>query len=242
MGSARERWALGVRGVRAARLVGAAALAACVLAPAVAAARTPLPTIEVVQPPRRLRLLDVRGPVQFGWGWSNVYRAPVYAMSFEAQISMLELTDTTWMHVVFGESGVLSAVRPAGEERPPGFLGIDVGLGLSRYAPRGPAFLLTVTTGPRWAHDGPQRLRSDGIGVQGKAEVYPFYMSVPEIVASDRGWFRRRILSGLSLWASARWDQVLDRRGNTWAGGVGLDLGRTVLLPVIQAVDGQHRS
>lgn len=218
-------------------MLGVAALAASVLVPAVASARTPLPTIEVVQPPRRLRLLDVRGPVQFGWGWSNLYRAPAYSMSFEAQISMLELTETTWMHVVFGESGVLSAVRPAHEERPPGFLGLDVGVGLSRYAPRGPAFLLTATTGPRWAHDGPQHLRSDGFGVQGKAEVYPFYMTVPEIVASDRGWFRRRILSGLSLWAGARWDQVLGRSGNTWSGGVGLDLGRTVLLPVVQAVD-----
>jgi len=215
-------------------------LTSCVLAPAAASARTPLPTIEVVQPPKRMRLIDVRGPVQFGWGWSNVYRAPAYSMSFEAQISMLELGDTTWMHVVFGESAVLSAVRPANEERPPGFLGLDVGLGISRYAPRGPAFLLTATAGPRWANDGPQRLRSDGFGVQGKAEVYPFYLTVPEIVAGEHRWLRRHVLSGLSLWAGARWDQVLGRSGNTWAGGVGLDLGRTVLLPVMQAVSGRR--
>jgi hypothetical protein len=214
-------------------------VAAGMLAPELAAARTPLPTIEVVQPKKRLRLLDVRGPVQFGWGWSNVYRAPAYSMSFEAQISMLEITETTSMHLVFGESGVLSAVRPEGEERPPGFLGIDMGLGISRYAPRGPAFLLTATAGPRWASNGPQRLRSDGFGVQGKAEVYPFYMSIPEIVAGDRCWFRRYVLSGVSVWAGTRWDQVLDRKGNTWSGGVGLDVGRTVLLPVMQAL--HHR-
>lgn len=218
-------------------MAGGAVLVASVLAPALASARTPLPTVEVVQPPRRLRLLDVRGPVQLGWGWSNVYRAPAYAMSFEVQASMVELTETTWLHFAFGESGVLSAVRPAGAEQPPAFLGIDLGLGLSRYAPRGPAFLLTATAGPRWASDGPQRLRSDGFGVQGKAEVYPFYMTVPEIVATDRRWFRKHVLSGLSLWAGTRWDQVLDRRGNTWMGGVGLDLGRTVILPVLQAAD-----
>lgn len=223
--------------VRAKRLASVVALGVGVLAPAVAAARTPLPTVEVVQSPRRLRLLDVRGPVQLGWGWSNVYRAPAYTMSFEAQVSLLELTKTTWMHFVFGESGVLSAVRPANAEEVPSFLGIDMGLGVSRYAPEGPAFLLTATAGPRWANDGPRRLLSHGFGVQGKAEVYPFYMTVPEIVASDRGWLRRRVLSGLSLWVGTRWDQVLDRRGNTWTGGVGLDLGRTVILPVLQAVD-----
>jgi hypothetical protein len=225
--------------VCAGTLAGLAALLAGGLAPTVAAARTPLPTIEVVQAPKRLRLIDVRGPVQLGWGWSNVYRAPAYVVSFEAQLSMLELTKTTWLHLAFGESGVLSAVRPANAERPPGFLGLDVGLCLSRYAPRGPAFLLTATAGPRWASDGPDHLRPHGYGVQGKAEVYPFYMTVPEIVASDRGWFRRHVLSGLNVWAGARWDQVLDRRGNTWAGGVGLDLGRTVLLPLTQAMTGR---
>lgn len=221
-------------------LLRVAALTSSLLAPATVEARTPLPTVEVVQPPRRLRLLDVRGPLQLGWGWSSVYRAPAYSMSFEVQASMLEITDTTWLHLVFGESGVLSAVRPANEAEPPGFLGMDLGLGISRYAPRGPAFLLTATAGPRWATNGPQRLRSDGFGVQGKAEVYPFYMSIPEIVAGERRWLRRYVLSGVSLWAGTRWDQVLDRRGNTWSGGVGLDVGRTLLLPVTQALLGRR--
>lgn len=235
MGRDRRAW------VRAARLAGFAALLTSVLAPAIAAARTPLPTVEVVQPPRRLRLLDVRGPVQFGWGWSNLYRAPAYSISFEAQASIFEITDTTALHFVFGESGVLSAVRPAGADKPPGFFGVDMGLGISRYAARGPAFLLSATAGPRWASDGPQRLRSDGFGVQGKAEVYPFYMSIPEIIAGERRWFRRYVLSGVSLWAGTRWDQVLGHSGNGYAGGVGLDVGRTVMLPVTQALVGRRR-
>lgn len=225
------------RGSGAARgWLGGALLAVGLLAPAVASARTPLPTVEVVQPPRRLRLIDVRGPVQFGWGWSNVHRAPSYVMSFEAQASIVELTKTTWLHLVFGESAVVSAVRPRGAPEVPSFFGVDVGLGLSRYAPQGPAFLLTATGGPRWHGQGPQRLVAHGFGVQGKAEVFPFYMTIPEIVASDRGWLRRYVLSGVNVWASARWDQVLDRRGNTWSAGVGLDVGRTLMLPVIQAV------
>lgn len=217
------------------RVLGIAALAAATLAPAAASARTPLPTIEVVQPPRRLRLIDTRGPLQLGWGWSTLHRAPVYAVSFEAQVSMLEITDTTWLHLVFGESGVIAAVRPPGDEPPPGFLGADLGLGLSRYAPRGPAFLLSGTAGPRWALGGPDSLRPHGYGVQGKAEVYPFYMTVPEIVTSDRGRFRRFVLSGLDLWVSSRWDHVLGRSGNTYAAGVGLDVGRSVILPVLLA-------
>lgn len=222
--------------IRASKRAGLVALLAG-LTPALASARTPLPTVEVVQSPRRLRLLDVRGPVQYGWGWSNVYRAPAYVMSFEAQASIFAITDTTALHLVFGESGVLSAVRPANVERPPHFMGLDVGLGVSRYAPRGPAFLLSATAGPRWSSEGPDRLRPQGYGVVGKAEVFPFYMSVPEIVGSDRGWFRRHVLSGVNLWASGRWDQVLERRGNTWSGGVGLDLGRTLILPVVQAIE-----
>lgn len=58
---------------------------------------------------------------------------------------------------------------------------------------------------------------------------------VPEIVTSDRGRFRRFVLSGLGLWVSSRWDHVLGRSGNTYAAGVGLDVGRSVILPVLLA-------
>lgn len=203
--------------------------------------REPLPTVEVVRPAiRRVRLIDVRGPLQFGGGWSSLYRAPVYAMSFDASVSFIELADRTWLHLTFGESGVLSAIRHRGEEGP-GYLGVDLGLGISGHAPRGPAFLLTATAGPRWGSGDSKGLRPNGFGVQTKAELFPLYLTVPQIVDDDRGWFRRFVLGGLNVWASARYDRVLGQQGNTWSGGIGLDLGRSVILPALLAIDRSKR-
>ena len=213
-----------------------AGAALALLTSSVAEARTPLPTVEVVPSPRRVRLIDTRGPIQFGWGWSNHYRAPVYQMSFEAQTSFVALSNTTWLHLSLGESAVISAVRPPGEETTPGFLGLDLGLGLSRYAPRGPAFVVGASSGPRWSTDRDE-LRPNGVGVVGKAELYPFYRTVTELVHDDRNWLRRYLLSGMNVWVSARWDWVGPQQANTYAAGVGLDVGRSIMLPVLMAVD-----
>ena len=57
----------------------------CALAPAMAHARTPLPTLEVVPPAKkRVRLLDVRWAAQVGYGYSLGRRAPVLALGHEA--------------------------------------------------------------------------------------------------------------------------------------------------------------
>lgn len=200
--------------------------------PSVARARTPLPTVEVEQPPRRARLIDVRGPVRFGWGHSYAWRAPVYEVGFEAQASVLEISETTWLHLVFGESGQWTALPRRGRERPPGFLGLDLGVGLSRYAPGGPAFVIGVTAGPRW--DNLRRdVRIDGFGIVGRADVYPFYGSIRELVSGDDGWFRKYVLSGAHLWALVRYDQLRAIGGHTYAAGVGLDFARTLILPLL---------
>ena len=38
------------------------------------------------------------------------------------------------------------------------------------------------------------------------------------------------------LWANARYDHTPVTHGNTYAGGVGLDIGRTVMAPIIESV------
>lgn len=202
-------------------------------APEHAGAREPLPTIEVVQKPRRVRLLDTRGPLQFGWGYSNIWKMPVYQIAFEAQGSFVEITKTTWLHFVFGENVVLGAYPLRGGGKRPGMLGVDAGIGISRYASGGPAFIASVTGGPRWTM-GRDRLAPDGAGIVGRADVYPFYRSIPELVEMERQWFRKYILSGLHVWVSARYDYAPAAQGNTYAGGVGLDVGRTLLLPIIE--------
>ncbi|MCA9704955.1 MAG: hypothetical protein KDK70_03785 [Myxococcales bacterium] len=197
--------------------------------------REPLPTIEVVQSPKRVRLIDVRGPVQYGAGWSTLYDAPVHALSFEVSASFVELGERTWLHLTFGESALVSALRSAGQDEASGMLGADLGVGIAAHARRGPAFVLTASAGPRWDFQGPDRLRPHGFGVGTKAELFPFYVTVPDLVHDERGWFRRFVASGLHVWGQARYDQLLGHRGNAWTAGVGLDVGRSVLLPVLLA-------
>jgi hypothetical protein len=209
---------------------------ACLAVPQLAEAREPLPTIEVVQPkPKRVRLLDVRGPLQFGGGFSTLWRAPVYHFSFEAQASFVELGHATWLHLTFGENLAIVPYPLRHGQRRPGLLGADLGLGVSRYATGGPAFVLDVTAGPRWDLGG-NRWQPEGVGVIGRADVYPFFMSVPEIVKTDRRWFRKYVLSGLHFWVTARYDRLRTADGGAYLGGVGLDVGRALLLPILTAV------
>lgn len=212
-------------------LLGALAITAV---PRLAEARKPLPAVEVVspEPKPRLRSIDVRMPARVGFGYSSLWDDPVYAAGLEAHVSFLELSQTTFLHASFGESALLSAPpMPRGTKRP-SLVGADAGLGLSRFATGGPAFVVTLSAGPRWTFDR-EDFVPDGVGVVGRAEVYPFYASISEITKSRRGWFRKYVASGLHLWVSARYDALRDRHGNTYAAGVGLDLGRSVLLPIL---------
>jgi len=214
------------------------------LFPAIAAARTPLPTLEVVQPERkRVRLLDVRGAVQLGYGYALARRSPVLAPAMDAQISFVELSARTQLHVALGMSGLVDV---PGRSRPrTGMVGAEVGLGLSRHAPNGPALVATISAGPRWEGRNARPIevrptaakldwRVDGWGVVGRIDAYPFYLTIPEIQRSERHWFRKYVLSGLHVWAAARWDAMRTHRGPTYLGGVGLDFGRTLLLPILQ--------
>jgi hypothetical protein len=215
----------------------------CVLAPALALARTPLPTIEVVQPERkRVRLLDVRWSAQVGYGYSLPRRAHMLALGLEGQISFVELSPAAQLHVAYGVSGLVDPSR--GWAHRSGMLGADFGLGLSRHVAGGPAIVATVTAGPRWntGHtplgediqpSDAAALRVDGWGVVGKIDAYPFYRTIPEIIRKDDGWFREYILSGVHLWALARYDVLTTGRGPSFAGGIGLDIGRTLLLPML---------
>lgn len=224
--------------------VAGAVAAGCVLAPTVALARTPLPTIEVVQPERkRVRLLDVRWSAQVGYGYSLPRRAPALALGYEGQVSFVELSNAAQLHIAFGVSGIVDPSR--GWARRSSMLGADLGIGLSRHVEGGPAVVATVTAGPRWNTErnrlgedirprhGVAALRVDGWGVVGKIDAYPFYRTIPEIVRKDDGWFREYILSGLHVWALARYDALNTGRGPSIAGGIGFDLGRTLLLPML---------
>ena len=217
----------------------------CALAPAVADARTPLPTLEVVRPEKRVRLLDVRWAAHVGYGYALARRAPVLTLGHEAHVSFVELSKAAQLHVALGTSGFVDPSR--GWHRRTGVFGADVGFGLSRHVAGGPALVATVTAGPRWeaqrdrfgADIQPSRaaasLRVDGWGVGARIDAYPFYLTIPEILHEDRHWFREYVLSGIHVWVATRYDVLRSGRGQTVAGGVGLDLGRALLVPILAA-------
>lgn len=214
--------------------------AVLVLVPTLAEARTPLPTIEVVQPKRRVRLLDLRWNVQVGGAIALGDRVPLLALGQGVQISFVELSKTWQLHAALTETGLADLSRGWRARR--GLLGADLGLGVSRHRVGGPALVATVTAGPRWASRPASEPRTtswriDGWGVMGQLEAYPFYLSMPELIASDAGGFRRFVLSGLGLWATVRYDAVKHAAGTpALAAGGSIDVGRTVLAPIVMAL------
>ena len=214
----------------------------CALAPAIADARTPLPTLEVVPPKKpRVRLLDVRWSAQIGYGYALARRSPVLAVGHEAHVSFVELSKAMQLHVALGSSGFLDPSH--GWQRRTGVVGADLGFGLSRHVAGGPALVATITAGPRWEagrdrfgadlQPGEASLRIDGWGLVGRIDAYPFYMTIPEIRDEERHWLREYVLSGLHVWVATRYDVLRSGRGQTVAGGIGLDLGRTLLVPIL---------
>lgn len=226
---------MGIRGAAIAVLV-----VGC--APAIAHARTPLPTLEVVPPEqKRVRLLDLRWATQVGYGVSITRRASVLTLGTEAHVSFVEITKAAQLHAALGVSGMVDSRH--GWQSRASLFGVDAGFGLSHHAPGGPALVATATVGPRWATDraapdiqvSPEgtTLRVDGWGVVGRIDAYPFYLTIPEILHEDRKWFREYVASGLHVWVTARYDVLSSSRGLAIAGGLGLDLGRMLLTPIV---------
>ncbi len=228
---------MGIRGAAIAVLV-----VGC--APAIASARTPLPTLEVVPPKqKRVRLLDVRWAAQVGYGYSFTRKAPALVLGTEAHVSFVELSRAAQLHAALGMSGLVDPRH--GWSSRSSLLGVDAGFGISHHVPGGPALVATATVGPRWVngHATPgaditvspegTSLRVDGWGVVGRIDAYPFYLTIPEIIEGNRGWFREYVASGLHVWAAARYDVLRSARGPAIAGGIGLDLGRMLIAPIV---------
>jgi hypothetical protein len=196
----------------------------------------------VVQPKRPVRLLDLRWNLQVGGAIALGDRMPLLALGQTLHVSFVELSKTMQLHAALGNSGLVDLSHGWRSRR--GVLGVDVGLGISRHRAGGPALALTVTAGPRWASGSPSERsplraaswRVDGWGVIGQLDAYPFYLSMPEIVAGDARWFRRYVLSGLGVWTAVRYDALkTGTRTPAIVAGGGFDLGRSVIAPLVMA-------
>lgn len=215
------------------------------LLPAVANAREPLPTVEVVDTPKRLRLSDVRMTFSVGAGYSQQYRSFVETGALDGTISFLQLTEATSLHLSLGEAAVTApkaiTPHPADRFEEQGFLSVDAGLGVTRVGPNKVAFSLSVMGGPRWSDDwlDMKGIVPNGRGGRVRAELFFAYTRLEDAYPRPHSekWFRRYVLGGLHLWADARYDIVASQAGPSWAGGVGLDFVRAAMLPVFDVID-----
>lgn len=175
--------------------------------------------------------LDAIGSVRVGLGWSALLDTRVLSLSFEDQLRVYRLSDAVGVTVIFGMDGQ----RPLDFDSPRrGFLATGLGAGLLIHDAPGPAFTLGFVPAPLWqSRDDSTRLVGFGVGV--RAEAYPFYQSLLEVVHCRRGAFSTYVLSGLHAWALGRQD-FIGVGGESWAAGLGFDLGRNVILPVLGAV------
>lgn len=175
--------------------------------------------------------LDAIGAVRAGLGWSELYDARILSLSFEDHIRVARLSDDVGGLVTFGMDGQ----RPLGVSRSKrGFLATTLGGGFLFHNEPGPAVVLSMTLAPLLSsgEDGATKLVGFGLGT--RAEVYPFYETLAKVVRCDRGPFRTYVLSGLHAWLLTRRDW-LGQSGESYAFGLGFDLGRNVVLPVLGA-------
>jgi len=183
----------------------------------------------------RLEQIDARGPVRFGAGYSSLLHAPVISLSFEDEIGVLRL-GAAHLGVIVGMDGYRAPDLPnaEGDRARRGFLAVGGGANVALRLGR-PLLSVGATGGPGWQSGG-DSLLPRGFGVAGRAAVFPFYVTMTEGARCERGWFSTYVLSGLSVWGLARRDWVGVDSGNTLAAGVGIELGRNVLMPVLHQV------
>lgn len=175
--------------------------------------------------------LDIVGSVRVGYGWSRLLETRILSLSFEDQLRVYRLTDDLGLTFVFGMDGQ----RPWDfDSRRRGFLATTLGAGLLVHDEPGPAFTLSLTGAPLWqGRDDQTALVGFGAGL--RVEGYPFYQSLVEVVKCRRGAFATYVLSGLHLFVLGRYDSIRVS-GESFAAGLGVDLGRNAVLPVLGAV------
>lgn len=175
--------------------------------------------------------LDAIGSVRVGVGHSTLLDARILSLSFEDQIRVHRLSDAVGVTGIFG----MDAQRPLDFDSPRlGFLATGLGAGLLIHQPPGPALTLGLTGAPLWqSKDDTTHLA--GFGAALRVEGYPFYQTLVEAVECRRGVLATYVLSGLHVWALGRRD-FIGLGGESWAIGLGFDLGRNAILPVMGAV------
>ena len=184
-------------------------------------------------------LADVRAPIRIGWGYSSLYHARVTSFSFEDELSLWKLADGIRLQLLLGMDVVKAPNLdlPGHDPRPQGFMATALGVGLSFRLGR-PLAVVTTTLGPLFEDDPTNDFALHGIGVSARAELFPFYPPLKECALCEHGILGSYVFSGLHGWVLAREDWMGARSGTTYAAGIGFEMGRNLLLPLLGALFG----
>src|SRR5579883_476004 len=179
-------------------------------------------------------MADVRAPVRGGWGYSSLYHSRVGSWSFEDEVSLWKIAERLRAQLLFGMDAVEAPTLelPGHDPRKQGYLAVALGAGVAARLGK-PLAVLSGTMGPLFEDDPTNDFALHGFGVSARLEVFPYYPSLRECALCEHGILGSYVLSGLHAWVLGRQDWLGDRNGTTFAFGIGLDLGRNVLLPVL---------
>ena len=171
--------------------------------------------------------VDGRLPVRVGWGSAAAYPAPSLSIAFDSELSA-RLSD----HVsVFGSTGFEGII--VYDPRAP-----DITRGFTSVSIAGGVFVRTKTVGPAVAFSLPVSLdlRGDavaGAGIGFRATFYPYYHSLVETLACPHGPLGSYVGSSIFFWTGIRLDTLDESKGATVSFGAGIDLSRSMLVPLI---------
>ena len=171
--------------------------------------------------------VDGRMPVRVGWGSAAAYPAPSLSIAVESELSG-RLSDHVSLFVGSGFEGVI-VYDPRAPDIARGFTAVGIGGGV---------FIRTKTVGPAVAFSMPISLdlRGDsvaGAGIGFRATFYPYYHSLVETLACPHGPLGSYVGSSIFFWTGVRLDTLDESKGATVSFGAGIDLSRSVLVPLI---------
>ena len=162
--------------------------------------------------------------------YSGPYAVSALHWGFDAEIQPPHITESVAAFLFTSIDSV--GIPDAGTPQQPyerAYSSIAIGGGLFIHTPGiGPAVSLHLSAG----------LLGRGEDIVGGgfalvANVYPYYVSVIDAIKCERGPFSAYLASSLFLWTGGRLDVLNESRGGIVSFGVGLDMSRSILLPVI---------
>lgn len=181
---------------------------------------------------------DARGAFRIGGGHSALFDAGIVSISFEDEITLRRLGDHAEIDVVFGldSQSAPDGVDADGDRVERGFATFDLGLALLlRAKSHGPTLVLGGTFGALSASSSSGAFSIDGYGGAVRVEIFPMYRDLVDAVVCREGPLRDWVFSGFSTWAVVRADRLSGDGGSSYAIGIGFELGRQVILPIMAA-------